>query len=214
MRTLTSILLAAVTLTMPPRLSAQSGDPRGIAFFETKIRPALIEHCYKCHSEAARKNHKLKADLVLDTKAGLLKGGVTGPELIPGKPKESLLLKALRHEGDLQMPRSGKLPPAVISDFETWIKLGAPDPRDGKQPAAAAEIDWAKARQYWAFQAPIKHPLPKVKNTGWARRDLDRFILAELEKRNPQPVGLASKRELIRRATFDLIGLPPTPEEI
>jgi hypothetical protein len=215
MRTLASFLFAAAVLTMAPPLSAQPADRRGIEFFETKIRPVLVEHCYKCHSEEARKSRKLKADLLLDTKAGVLQGGVSGPALVPGKPAESLLLKALRHEGDLQMPRIGKLPAAVISDFETWINLGAPDPRDGKQPAATAtEIDWAKARQYWAFQAPVKHPLPKVKNFNWAKRDLDHFILAELEKRNLKPVGPASKRDLIRRATFDLIGLPPTPEEI
>jgi hypothetical protein len=111
------------------------------------------------------------------------------------------------------MPQSGKLPPAVLADFETWIKIGAPDPRDGKQ-VVAAEIDWTKAREFWAFQAPIKHPLPKVKNAAWVKRDIDHFVLAELEKRNLKPVGLADRRDLIRRATFDLIGLPPTPEEI
>jgi hypothetical protein len=215
MRTLALLMLAAVALTMAPHLSAQPADRKGIEFFETKIRPVLIAHCYKCHSEEARKNRRLKADFLLDTKMGLLKGGVTGPALIPGKPNESLLLKALRHEGDLQMPRSGKLPAAVVSDFETWIKDGAPDPRDGKQSvSSAADINWDKAQKYWAFQTPVKHPLPKVKKTAWPKRDIDHFILAELEKRALKPVGLASKRDLIRRATFDLIGLPPTPEEI
>lgn len=212
MRTLASFLLVVAMITS--QASAQSPDRKGIEFFETKIRPVLVEHCYQCHSEEARKNRKLKADFLLDTKAGLLKGGVTGPALIPGKPAESLLLKALRHDGDLQMPRNGKLSAATISDFETWIKLGAPDPRDGKQPAAVVDIDWAKARQYWAFQTPVKHPIPKVKNAAWAKCDLDHFLLAELEKRNLKPVGPASKRDLIRRATFDLIGLPPTPDEI
>jgi hypothetical protein len=214
MRTLASLLVAAIGLTYSSPLLAQTTAGKGIEFFESKIRPVLIEHCYKCHSEDARKNRKLKADLVLDTKAGVLRGGVNGPAIVLGKPAESLLLKALRHEGDLQMPRGSKLSAAVISDFETWIKLGAPDPRDGKQPPEAAEIDWAKARQTWAFQKPIKHPLPNVKNATWARRDIDHFILAKLEKRGLKPVGPASKRDLIRRATFDLIGLPPTPEEI
>ena len=93
------------------------------------------------------------------------------------------------------MPRDGKLPAAVIADFEAWIKMGAPDPRDGNAPAAR-EIDWNKARQFWAFQAPAKHPLPKVNNTAWPKRDIDHFILAELEKRQLRPVGPASKRDL------------------
>ena len=208
-------LLVILSLAIVPHLSAQPADAKGIEFFEAKIRPVLVEHCYRCHSEDARKNRKLKAELLLDTKTGLMKGGESGPAIITGKPEQSRLIKALRHEGDVQMPPSGKLPPAVINDFMTWIKLGAPDPRDGKQLASTAvEIDWAKARQFWAFQPPVKHPLPKVKNAGWPRRDIDHFILAELEKRNLKPVGLASKRDLIRRATFDLIGLPPTPEEI
>lgn len=214
MRTLSIALVAAIALTLAPHLWAQPADRKGIEFFETKIRPVLVEHCYSCHSEEARKNRKLKADFVLDSRAGLLKGGVTGAAIVPGKPSESLLLKALRHEGELQMPRAGKLPAHIVSDFETWIKLGAPDPRDGKQPAASADIDWAKARQAWAYQAPVKHPLPKVKNASWTKRDIDHFILAELEKRHFKPVGPASKRDLIRRATFDLIGLPPTPEEL
>src|SRR5262249_18562441 len=152
---------------------------------------------------------------LLDSKAGLLKGGETGPALVAGKPRESLLLKALRHEGDLHMPPSGKLAAAILSDFEMWIKLGAPDPRDGKQGSIAeANIDWTKARQFWAFQLPRKYPLPKVKSTAWPKKDIDHFILAELEKRDLKPVGLAGKRDLLRRATFDLTGLPPTPDEI
>src|SRR5438105_15843529 len=107
MRTLGSLILTTMALTIVPRLSAQP-DRKAIEFFEAKIRPVLAEHCYKCHSEEARKDRKLKADLALDTKAGLLKGGVSGAAIVPGKPSESLLLKALRHEGELQMPRGGK----------------------------------------------------------------------------------------------------------
>ncbi len=209
MRNFTLSLASLFLLGLASSLRAQPLDAKGVEFFETKIRPILAEHCYKCHSEDARKNRNLKANLLLDTKAGMLKGGV----LVAGKPGESLLLKVLRHDGDIQMPKNGKLPAAVLNDFETWIKLGALDPRDGKT-AVVKEIDWIKARQFWAFQTPIKHLLPKVKNAAWAKRDIDHFILAELEKRNLQPVGLADKRDLIRRATFDLIGLPPTPGEI
>jgi hypothetical protein len=205
-------LPALVAFAMVVPLSAQPPERKGVEFFESKIRPVLVEHCYKCHSEEARKNKKLKGNLLLDTKAGMLKGQTH----VPGKPGDSLLMKVLRHEGEITMPPGAKLPPNVVSDFETWIKIGAPDPRDGKQTptAAPAEIDWNKARQFWAFQAPVKHPLPKIKDTAWPKRDIDHFILAELEKRNLQPVGPADKRDLLRRATFDLIGLPPTPEEI
>jgi hypothetical protein len=215
MRTFPFLLVSIAWLTMVPQLSAQPNARKGIEFFESKIRPVLVEHCYRCHSDEARKKGKLKAGLLLDSKAGLLKGGETGPALIAGKPRESLLLKALRHEGDLHMPPSGKLPAAVLNDFEMWIKLGAPDPRDGKQGSIAeANIDWTKARQFWAFQPPRKYPLPKVKDTAWPKKDIDHFILTELEKRDLKPVGLAGKRDLLRRATFDLTGLPPTPEEI
>ncbi len=207
---LASLVLSVCTL--PAR--AQMKDPKGIEFFEAKIRPVLVEHCYKCHSEDARKNRKLKGDLLLDSKAGMLSGGATGPALVAGKPGASLLMKALRHEGDLRMPRDGKLPPAIVADFEAWIKMGAPDPRDGKATAAVKEIDWNHARQFWAFQPPVKAPWPRIKGAAWPKRDIDHFILAELEKRQLKPVGPASKRDLLRRATFGLIGLPPTPEEL
>ncbi len=214
MRILTFFLASLVSLACASPLPAQALDAKGVEFFETKIRPVLVEHCYKCHSEEARKNRKLKGDLRLDSKAGMLTGGATGPALIAGKPGESLIIKALRHEGDVKMPRDGKLPAAVVADFETWIKIGAPDPRDGKTPAAARDIDWNRVRQFWAFQTPVKALLPKVKDAAWPKRDIDHFILAELEKRHLTPVGPASKRDLLRRATFGLTGLPPTPEEL
>ena len=138
MRTPAYLMLIALLLTDAGFLSAQAPDVKGIEFFETRIRPVLVEQCYKCHSEEARTNKKLKAKLLLDTKAGMLKGGLSGPTFVAGKPGESLLMKVLRHEGEITMPPSGKLPPAVLSDFETWIKLGAPDPREGKQTAVAA----------------------------------------------------------------------------
>jgi Protein of unknown function (DUF1553)/Protein of unknown function (DUF1549)/Planctomycete cytochrome C len=188
-------------------------DAKGVEFFETKIRPVLVEHCYKCHSEEARKKRKLKGDLLLDSRAGMLAGGDKGPAFVAGKPDESLLIKAIRHEGELRMPRDGKLPAAVIADFETWVKMGAPDPRTGKT-VAAKEIDWSKARQFWAFQPPAKSPLPKVKDTAWPTRDIDHFILAELEKRQLKAVGPAERRDLLRRATFGLTGLPPTLQEM
>jgi hypothetical protein len=188
----------------------QKTDPAAIEFFEKKIRPVLAEHCYRCHSKDAA---KLKANLLLDTGAAMRKGGDSGPSLIPGQPAKSLILQALRHQGDLHMPPTGKLSDAVIADFERWIALGAPDPRDGSA-VAVKEIDWEAARQYWAFQQPVKHPLPAVQNRAWPKGEIDHFLLAELEKRGLEPVKGATRVELIRRATLDLIGLPPTPDEI
>ncbi len=193
----------------------RADEARDRDLFEAKIRPALAEHCYRCHSEDAKKKGKLKAELLLDTKTGVRKGGASGPAVIVGKPGDSLLVKALNHDGELQMPPSGKLPAAVLADFNLWIERGAFDPRDGQaSPNATGAIDWAKAKAFWAFQPPVNHLPPKIKNASWPKQDVDYFILAELEKRGLDPVGFASKTELIRRATFDLIGLPPTIAEI
>src|SRR5262249_52489161 len=114
----------------------------------------------------------------------------------------------------LKMPQDGKLPAAVVADFEAWVNMGAPDPRDGAAAARPAAIDWEKDRQFWAFQPPRKHPPPTVRDVRWPKKPADAFILAELEKRGLRPVRPATRPELIRRATFDLTGLPPTPEEV
>jgi hypothetical protein len=193
--------------------AAQGQTPAGIEFFEKKIRPVLVEHCYRCHSASTKGPSAIRSGLRLDTRDGIRKGGGAGPAVVPGKPGDSLLLAALRHE-ELKMPPNGKLPDAVIADFEAWVKMGAPDPRDAKTVPPVAGIDWDKARQFWAFQPPRKHPAPPMKDAAWPRKEIDPFILADLEKRGLKPARPASKREWLRRATFDLIGLPPTPEEI
>ena len=181
-------------------------------FFEKKIRPVLVEHCYQCHSTAK----KQKAGLVVDSRAGMLKGGDSGPVLVGGKPGESLLIKAIRYsDPELQMPPKGKLPAAVIADFEKWVAMGAPDPRTenpGKTPTK--EWDLAKARNFWSFQPPLKHPLPTLKNEGWARGPIDKFILAGLEKKGLKPAADADRATLIRRAYFALTGLPPTSQQV
>ena len=191
------------------------------SFFETKVRPVLVEHCYKCHSAEAE---KIKGGLHLDTKAGILKGGDSGPAIIPGQPEESLLIKAVRYlDKDLQMPpgKGGdkKLPEAQIADLTEWVKMGAPDPRT--EPFLSTEVkrfvspyNFASARTNWAFQ-PAKDPsVPKTKNRAWPKSPIDGFVLAKLEEKNLAPARPADKRTLIRRATFDLTGLPPTPKEI
>ena len=188
--------------------------PEHTEFFERKIRPVLVEHCYECHSTTGK---KIKGGLVLDSRAGMQKGGDTGPAITPGDPEASLLIQAIRHtDAELAMPKK-KLPESVIADLEAWVKMGAPDPRTEDTVAAAqakSAIDWNKAREWWSFR-PLKSPaVPAVKQKRWPVNDLDRFILARLEKENLKPANDAEKRVLIRRATFDLIGLPPTPEEV
>jgi hypothetical protein len=178
-------------------------------FFETKVRPVFVEHCYKCHSAQAK---KLRGGLRLDTVAGIRKGGETGPLFVPGKPKESLLVAALRHE-DKTMPPSGKLPESVINDVAAWVERGAVLPKEAATAPAprreAFRISDAD-RQHWAFQ-PLKKPtVPDVK----ADTDIDRFLLAQLRAAGLKPADRADNYTLLRRATYDLTGLPPTVEQI
>ncbi len=200
-------------LTISPALARAADDPAGLEFFETKIRPILADNCYKCHSQQSA---KIKGGLLLDTRAGLLKGGDTGPAIKPGDPDQSLLIKAVRYsDADLRMPpKNKKLPAEKIADLEAWVKMGAPDPRTTAAGAAQVTSIREKARTHWAFQ-PVREPaVPAVKNRRFVQTPVDNFILARLEAANLQPSPEADKRTLIRRATFDLTGLPPTPEEV
>src|ERR1700677_2028454 len=152
-------------LGLPSLLLAGGTDPKGIEFFETKIRPVLSKHCYECHSAQAR---KVKAGLLLDSKAGMLQGGDSGPVLVPGKAQQSLIIKVLTHDGPTKMPsRTTKLPEETLADFVKWIDMGAPDPRAGKV-IAKRTIDIATGRTFWAFQ-PLRQPAPPptVKNQAW-----------------------------------------------
>ena len=186
------------------------------AFFESKIRPVLATKCYSCHST------KLKApmgDLVLDTRAGVLKGGRLGPAVVPGKPAEGNLLKALSFtNAHLQMPPTGKLPDAVIADFARWIAAGAPDPRnEAPQSAAAAALrgmSIEEGRKWWAFQPVAGKPLPAVKDVRWAKGRIDHFILAKLEEKGLKPSPAANAATLVRRAYVDLVGYKPTFGEV
>jgi mono/diheme cytochrome c family protein len=206
--------VGAIPMTTGPAFAA-APTAEQVEFFERKIRPVLVEHCYECHSADAK---KLKGGLVLDSRAGVIKGGDTGPAVTPGEPDASLLIQAVRHtDPNLTMPPKTKLPPNVIADLEQWVRLGAPDPRTEDTVAstkAKSAIDWNKAREWWSFRPLKSPPVPSVKQKRWPASDLDRFILARLEKENLKPAADANRRALIRRATFDLIGLPPTPEEV
>ena len=187
-------------------------DKKGVVFFENRIRPVLVASCYDCHS--TKEGAKLKGGLALDSRDGLLRGGESGPAIVPGSPEDSLLIDAIRHDG-LEMPPEKKLPEKVIADFVAWVKMGAPDPREGgKAPAARKEIDIEAGRQFWAFQLPKEVAAPTVKDKQWAKTDVDKFVLAALEKNKLKPVADADRRTWIRRVTLDLVGLIPTPAEI
>jgi hypothetical protein len=200
------VLFAATSITA----SAADPKPGDLEFFETKIRPVLVKHCYKCHAADAK---KVQGKLLLDTRAGIRLGGESGAAVTPGNPKKSLILSALRHD-DLEMPPKNKLPAAIIADFEKWIRSGAADPRDGEVKRTASTIDIEAGRKFWAFQLPRKTPPPKVTATAWSESAIDRYVLARLEARDLKPVADADRQTLIRRAYVTLIGLPPTPEQI
>ncbi|HEY1172406.1 MAG TPA: DUF1553 domain-containing protein [Verrucomicrobiae bacterium] len=200
-------------LARPQFINEPNADQ--LAFFESRIRPALVEHCYECHSAGAE---KIKGGLVLDSRAGVQKGGDTGAAITPGDPEASLLIHAVRHASeDVKMPPKKKLPPKVIADLEEWVRMGAPDPRSTSTLGAVKAketIDWAKAREWWSLR-PLESPaLPKVKNTSWPVNEIDRFVLAKVEAAKLTPAPDAEPRALIRRMTYDLHGLPPTPEEV
>ncbi len=186
-----------------------AGEPDGLTFFENRIRPIFVEHCYSCHSATAK---TVKGALRLDTKEGFLKGGTDGAIVVPEQPEQSRLITAVRHTAaDLQMPpkKNGgkKLPEATIADLVQWVKMGAPYP---ETPSHRPSVE----RRLWALE-PIGDPSPPaVTNPHWAATSVDRFILARLERDGLEPAPRADARTLIRRATFDLTGLPPTPEEV
>ncbi|HEX8914253.1 MAG TPA: DUF1549 domain-containing protein, partial [Humisphaera sp.] len=188
-------------------------SPADAQFFESKVRPVLVERCYACHSAGAK---KVKGGLRLDDREAVLRGGDSGPAVVPGDADKSLLVKAVRHVDPLlQMPEQ-KLPQREIDVLVEWVRRGAPDPRESvpgrpaPEPAAATDA----SKRWWSFQPVRDAKPPAVANAGWTRNDVDRFVLAKLEARGLKPPGRADKRTLIRRATFDLTGLPPTPEEV
>jgi hypothetical protein len=204
-----------IVLSASTALSAQTSD---IEFFEAKIRPVLVQKCYGCHNS---KMPAPKGSLVLDSKEGLLKGGVHGPALVPGKPAESRLLKALRYDDPLaQMPPSGKLPDAVLADFEQWIARGAADPRTDSPALASATPQYKgmsleEGRKWWAFQPAAAVAAPKVaKPNGWPKTKIDNFVLARLQEKKLAPSPQADRRTLVTRAYVDLLGYKPTFEEI
>jgi hypothetical protein len=209
---MTRLALRTTLLVGLPVLVLRADE--GTDFFERKIRPVLAERCYECHSVDA---DSLKANLFLDSREGTRRGGDSGPAVVPNDLEKSLILAAIRYE-TVEMPPDGKLPDDVIADFVKWVELGAPDPREapakGTATTQAAQIDWEAARQFWSFRPPERHASPTVSNGTWGRTPVDEFILAQLDAAGLAPSEPADRRTLIRRVTLDLIGLPPTPEEV
>ncbi len=192
-------------------LARASVADEGLDFFESKIRPILATNCYTCHSAAAKTR---MGGLSLDTRDGIQQGGQRGHAVVPNDIESSLIIGALRYEGDLKMPPGGKLPDEVVRDFERWIRIGAPDPREPDVRIAESGIDLEQGRQYWAFQPPLKSQPPPVRGNAWPQGVIDQYILASLEERGLLPAPDASNTDLLRRLTYDLTGLPPTPREV
>ncbi len=209
--TLAAMGILEVIPTVAASAKSAANRRQQLEFFENRIRPVLVEKCYECHSARAK---TLQGNLRLDTRAGVLRGGDLGPAIVAGNAAASLLIRALRYEDEaLAMPPAGRLPESVIADFVRWINMGAPDPRDDAGPNDHPPVDLS-ADDLWSFAPNRVSDLPAVNDAAWARSPIDRFILARLEAEGLAPSPPASPRELIRRATYDLIGLPPTLDEI
>jgi hypothetical protein len=214
MRRSSACLLASITATVLAPATVRADDP-GEAFFEKQIRPALVEHCYKCHSAAAK---KLGGGLLLDSRDGVRRGGESGKAIEPGRPEDSLLIKAVRYSDDsIKMPPKGKLPASVVADLEAWVRDGATDPRDAPARAEFAE-SWAETmrrRGDWWSLKPVRAPLvPRPKDGNWSEQPVDRFILSRLEAQGLAPAGPADPLTLARRLGLVLTGLPPTPDQV
>jgi hypothetical protein len=203
-----AFIMVAFAVASSAAVQAQI-SPDQLEFFESKVRPILVNNCYKCHSSQAQ---KIKGKLTLEFKETVLKGGEHGPAIVAGDPEKSLLIKAVRYtDPDLQMPpQDKKLSGEQIDTLVTWIRMGAPDPR----VAGATQAGAKDPRKHWAFQPLQRVSIPQVQNTSWIANPIDSFILAKLEQNDMKPSAPADKRTLIRRATFDLTGLPPTPEQV
>jgi len=198
--------IALGLIVLPLLLNAQTQDDSREKkdFFENHIRPVLAQSCFTCHTNSQM------GGLRLDSRADILKGGASGPALVPGDPEKSLLINMVR---DYKMPKSGRLQDQQIADLVKWVKDGAywPDPVGVN---ARPYTITSKQREFWSFQ-PLQHAQPPaVKNTSWPQNDIDRFILARLEKEGIQPAPIADRRTLLRRVTYDLTGLPPTEQEV
>jgi hypothetical protein len=212
MKKIQLLLLGLVTMT-GTGTAEENFSPTQINFFERKIRPVFVKKCYECHSVKT----KAKGGLVLDSRAGVMQGGSSGAVIVPGAPEKSLLIRTIKGlEEDMEMPpkEADRLSESQIADFERWIRMGAPDPRNRKKSGALA-VDWKKAHSHWAFQ-PIADPTPPTVSdpANWLRNDIDKFVLRKLKPQGLVPNPMADRRTLIRRAAYTLTGLPPEYRDV
>jgi hypothetical protein len=209
------VVLAAASTHGDDAAAIEAAEPTAeqLQFFESHIRPVLVDNCYECHSRESAANGTLKGNLQLDTREGIRAGGDSGPALVPGSVADSIIISALKYES-FEMPPAGKLGDDVIANFEKWIEMGAPDPREGSVAQVGGGIDIEAGREFWSFQPLNAAPPPEVAETAWVRTPIDRYILAKQEDAGLNPNQRASARTLVRRAYFDLLGLPPTPEQV
>jgi hypothetical protein len=207
------ILTFLLTVIDVPWSHGQEPSKEGLAFFESRIRPLLMKHCYECHSQDSG---MAKGGLRLDSRESIETGGDSGEVLETGKPHSSLLVESVSYSNPkLRMPPKYKLSDNEIEDLETWIQMGAPDPRIGTTaPKKSYAIDWEAGKKHWAYQPIQPPPVPAVKNEDWVRDQLDRYILAKQEANQISPVRDANRFALIRRISLDLTGLPPSVEEV
>jgi hypothetical protein len=211
---LSCVLYWLVALLGPTRGTALgAGDSDDIAFFEAKIRPVLVERCHECHSTQVPKP---KGGLRVDSRLGVRAGGSSGPAVVPGDLEASLLYQAITAaDGVVPMPPKVRLSPAEIADFRRWITMGAPDPREAPAAttASSAPTVAVPSRDWWSrkpvAQPPV--PAPDTAKADWPRNPIDAFILAKLAEKSLEPAPQADRNTLIRRLSFDLLGLPPTP---
>jgi hypothetical protein len=207
----TAALLSVAALAASARVSA-AAEPE--EFFERKVRPVLVQHCFRCHSAREKKK---RGGLHLDSRSAILKGGDSGPAIVPGDPDRSRLIEALRYTNvDLQMPPRGKLPATVVNDLAAWIKQSAPWPETTASAPGDKEdkFDLQKRKRHWAWKPVQPSAPPAVKDPRWPTTPIDRFLLARLEQKGLVPAPAADRATLLRRLSFDLIGLPPSPDEI
>ncbi len=218
-RSLVLLLVIAASASATEPNSGPKSQPdhqAGVEFFERRIRPIFVEHCYSCHSSEAK---RVEGNLRLDSPAALLRGGDSGAVIEPGKPEESILFAAVSYSDEASnMPPEGKLSDRALADVRRWIELGAPLPKDSGDIAAVAPkrtvvVDDA-ARNHWSFRPTKVHDAPAVSDAEWPRQKIDYFILARLDARQLRPAPAADRRTLIRRLSFDLRGLPPSLGEI
>jgi hypothetical protein len=209
--------LTVCFILVPVSLVGDEPTAEQLKFFETRIRPLLSDRCYECHSGDAG---EVESEFQIDSREGILRGGIHGPAVVPGDPDKSLMIFAVNHAVQMDMPPKFKLPQREIDDLTNWVKMGLPWP-DAKSTAQntspephEAPLITAEDRQFWSFRPPQSRDLPRVRNRSWISTQVDYFILARLEAAGMTPARPATRRTLIRRSTFDLTGLPPTPAEV